>query len=220
MGQGWRRGRRQVASPGLTQRKQVGQRSGQKRGSLRTSKTPLPRSASYQERGTISSGGCCFFWITCDNAQSVLWSASPSPAVAGFPEWSQPRKSVSSHAYTTWEDSWSDLKTKHPTQQQVPQGGPECFLLRAWRQLPNLPRVHGHSRGLEHAGRRGTRPGSSAGPAGPSLGGARQGPLSLFFTGSFYPFSFACLSLLQNPFQKSKPVWSSKSCPGNQETWF
>ena len=99
--------------------------------------------------------------------------------MAGFPEWSQPRKSVSSHAYTTWEDSWSDLKTKHPTQQQVPQGGRECFLLRAWGQQPNLPWVHGHSRGLEHAGRRGTCLGSSAGHAGPSLGGARQGlPLS------------------------------------------
>lgn len=48
--------------------------------------------------------------------------------------------------------------------------------------------------GVEHAGRRGTRLGSSAGRAGPSLGGAKQGlPLSLLHW-LLLPSSLSCAS--------------------------
>lgn len=131
--------------------------------------------------------------------------------MAGFPEWSQPRKSVRSHAYNTSENSWSVFKTEHTTQRHAPQGGLECFLLRAWGQRPNLPRVHGHSRGARACGKKGYPLGSSAGRAGPSLGGAKQGlPLSLLHW-LLLPSSLSCASRFCRILSRKGNPWGQAS---------
>ena len=132
-----------------------------------------------------------------------------------------PAKSVRSHAYNPSESSWSVFKTNHTTQHHAPQGGLECFLLRAWGQQPILPRVHGHSRGARACGKKGYPPRLLCGSRWTLTRGRQAGASSL--SPSLAPstlFSFVCLSLLQNPFQKRKSVWSRKPCPGNQETRF